>query len=206
MYGLILFQTFHYYRHYPRDPTHLKWIVAVLTLADVIQMILSTWAVYWYLIANFGDFSNLGVPHWSINLQTGFNGFESAGVQLFFARRVYLLSKNKYLLVLLVLLTTVHFSLVVYFSVRAFNYHNFADYVHLAWVPPTTVSSAAAADIIIATSMCYFFKTARTGFGRTDTLINTLTMYSINTGLLTRQANWVMHEDPTLILTSALLL
>ncbi|TDL15302.1 hypothetical protein BD410DRAFT_832697 [Rickenella mellea] len=185
MYGLTLLQTFHYYRHYPKDPARLKWMVGVLTLADSIHLMLSTWAMYWYLIANFGDFLNLLVPHWSINLQTDFNAFVSAGVQLFFTRRVYLLSENKYLLVILLVLTTVSFSMGVYFSVRSFHYYSFADYAPLAWVPSVAVVSATIADIIIAISMCYFLKRARTGVGRSDTLITTLMMYSINTGLLT---------------------
>ncbi|TDL15303.1 hypothetical protein BD410DRAFT_809037 [Rickenella mellea] len=177
MYGLTLLQT-----HYPKDPARLKWTVAVLTVADSVHLILSTWAVYWYLVANFGNFVNLGAPHWSVNLQTDFNGFVSAGVQLLFTRRVYLLSKNKYLVAILLVLTTVHFSFGVYFSVRTFNYKSFAEYTPIAWIPYAGLSSAAAADIIIAISMCYFLKKSRTGFGRTDTLVTILMMYSINTG------------------------
>ncbi|TDL21609.1 hypothetical protein BD410DRAFT_789355 [Rickenella mellea] len=185
MYGLTLLQTFHYYRRYTHDPIRLKWIVGLLTLADSIQLMLSVWAIYWYLVANFGNFPNLGVPHWSINLQTDFNTIVSAGVQLFFTRRVYIMSQNKYILVILLVLTAIHFALGVYFTARAFIYHNFADYLHLVWVPSVGVGSAAVADLIIATSMCYFLRKTRTGFGRTDTLITKLMMYSINTGLLT---------------------
>ncbi|TDL21620.1 hypothetical protein BD410DRAFT_749441 [Rickenella mellea] len=184
IYGLTLLQTFHYYRRYPRDPLQLKWIVGILTLADSIHIILSTAAVYWYLIANFGNFENLGITHWAINLQTDFNGFVSAGVQLFFTRRIYQLSKNKYLLVILLTLTAIYFFFGVYFTVHAFEFRHFSDYKLIIWVPAIGIGSAAVIDAIIATSMVYFLRRSRTGFGRTDTLITTLMMYSINTGLL----------------------
>ncbi|TDL19113.1 hypothetical protein BD410DRAFT_900448 [Rickenella mellea] len=185
MYGLTLLQTFHYYRHYSQDRATLKWLVGVLTLIDTVQLILSTWAIYWYLVANFGNFPNLGVPHWSLELQTDSNTAVSVGVQLFFTHRVWQLSKNKPLTAVLLVLTAIHFSLGIYFTVQSFVLKSFAQYIRLVWVPSVGVGSAAVADIIIAVSMVYFLRKSRTGFARTDTLIATLMMYSINTGLLT---------------------
>ncbi|TDL21621.1 hypothetical protein BD410DRAFT_285886 [Rickenella mellea] len=184
IYGLTLLQTFHYYKRYPHDPRQLKWIVGILTFADTMHLALSTAAIYWYLVSNFGNFPNLGLTHWTMNIQNQFNGIVTAGVQLFFARRIYHLSKNKYILIILVTLTSVYFFFGIYFTVHAFQHKAFADYVEIIWVPAGGIGSAAVVDVIIASSMVYFLRKSRTGFAKTDTLISTLVMYSINTGLL----------------------
>ena len=78
----------------------------------------------------------------------------------------------------------------------------------LQWVTSVGLGGAAAADIMIAVSLVYFLSKSRTGFAasvitfhfsplswnlvltvvfsRTDSLITTLMIYAINTGLLTR--------------------
>ncbi|KAF8310900.1 uncharacterized protein EI90DRAFT_3098792 [Cantharellus anzutake] len=43
----------------------------------------------------------------------------------------------------------------------------------------------AAADLVIALSVSYFLQTRRTGVLQTDTVLRKLTIYAINTGLLT---------------------
>ncbi|TDL21322.1 hypothetical protein BD410DRAFT_789754 [Rickenella mellea] len=185
MYGLTLLQTFHYYRTYTRDPRLIKWWVGILWAADTLQLVLCTWAVYWYLVANFGNRTNLGIPHWSIELQTDASTTVGIGVQLYFARRVYQLSKNKPLTGAIIFFAVVHFALGAYFTAYSFIHKTFASYRNLIWVSCVGLGSAATADILIAGSLCYFLRKNRTGFARTDALITTLMAYSINTGLLT---------------------
>lgn len=47
------------------------------------------------------------------------------------------------------------------------------------------IGAAAVADILIASSMCWYLYHRKTGFARTDSIIVTLMAYSINTGLIT---------------------
>ncbi|KAF9554442.1 hypothetical protein CPC08DRAFT_712905 [Agrocybe pediades] len=44
---------------------------------------------------------------------------------------------------------------------------------------------AAAGDVLIAASLCALLHFSRTGFQRSDTMINKLIMFSVNTGVLT---------------------
>jgi len=61
----------------------------------------------------------------------------------------------------------------------------FSRYSELTWVTSVGLGGAAAADILIAVSLVYFLGRNRTGFEATDSLITTLMIYAINTGLLT---------------------
>ncbi|TDL19130.1 hypothetical protein BD410DRAFT_806068 [Rickenella mellea] len=174
-------ESFHYYRCYPHDHYRLKWLVGVLWAIDTLQLSLSVWVLYWYLVANFGNYENLGIPHWSMDLQTDANTALALCVQLFFARRVYTLGKNKVLLAIIIVLSLIHFALGVYFTVEGFILKSFATYRKFVWVTCVGVGSAAVADILIAASLCDFLRKSRTGLAPIDTLINTLMIYSINT-------------------------
>ncbi|TDL15906.1 hypothetical protein BD410DRAFT_902340 [Rickenella mellea] len=169
LYGLTVLQTYHYYRTYPRDSKNMKWFVGIMWAGDTVHLILCTWCIYWYLVSNFGNYANLGIPHWTMDLQTDANWVVGCGVQMFFARR----------------LSVIHGSLGIYFTTQAFILKSFAKYKSLTWVTCVGLGSAAAADILIAVSLCYFLHKSRTGFARTDTVITMLMVYAINTGLLT---------------------
>ncbi|KDQ24897.1 hypothetical protein PLEOSDRAFT_32935, partial [Pleurotus ostreatus PC15] len=53
------------------------------------------------------------------------------------------------------------------------------------WLLYSALGSAVFADVFIAATLCFFLSTRRTGFKSTDNLVNTMMVYSINTGLLT---------------------
>ncbi|TDL19122.1 hypothetical protein BD410DRAFT_806061 [Rickenella mellea] len=90
LYGLTVLQT-----TYHHDSKGMKWF-----------------CIYWYLVARFGDHPNLGIPHWSMDLQTDANAIVGVGVQMFFARRVWQISRQKLLTTIIVILSAMHGSLV----------------------------------------------------------------------------------------------
>ncbi|ETW81806.1 hypothetical protein HETIRDRAFT_173484 [Heterobasidion irregulare TC 32-1] len=94
-------------------------------------------------------------------------------------------SRNWLVTGLIVILAFIHFSLGIVFTVEAFLLQEFSRYTQLTWITCTGLGSAAAADLLIAISMCYYLFRSRTGFQKTDSMITTLMLYSINTGLIT---------------------
>ncbi|TDL19102.1 hypothetical protein BD410DRAFT_877345 [Rickenella mellea] len=168
---------------YPRDPKLTKWLVGFLWVVDTVHLALCTATIYWYLVSNFGDFPNLGVPHWSFDLQAVASAIVILSVQLFFVRRVHQLSKNKSLVALIVAFAAIHFALGVYVTVATFILNTFAAYKF--WIIIVGLGSAAVADVLIALSLLHFLRKSRTGFARMDGMIAMLILYSVNTGLLT---------------------
>ncbi|KAJ3550779.1 hypothetical protein NM688_g4997 [Phlebia brevispora] len=55
----------------------------------------------------------------------------------------------------------------------------------LAWLYYITIGSELTADLVITTAMCRAFYQMRTGIRRTDTLLNVLMLYTVNTCALT---------------------
>ncbi|KZT27400.1 hypothetical protein NEOLEDRAFT_138023 [Neolentinus lepideus HHB14362 ss-1] len=184
-YGLTLLQTWIYFRRYPQDRWWIKALVFVLWMLDTFHTTLCTIAIYWYLVTNYGNVPTLDDSYWSVNLQTDMAGLIGVIVQLFFARRVWILSQNKIIVGLIGVLSLLHFALGIVFTAEAFKLKHFSKYSSLTWVSCVGFGAAALADIMIATAMCYYLSQRRTEFKRTNSVITTLMIYSINTGLLT---------------------
>ncbi|KAJ8080699.1 hypothetical protein PM082_017533 [Marasmius tenuissimus] len=185
LYGITILQTYLYYRNYPRDPRYLKILVLLVWLWDTLHLALCTTAVYWYLISNFNNVPALKQLTWSMELQTDCNGIVGLLVQCFFAKRVWSMSQNIFLVSIIVFLATIHFALGIVFTVYSFRFSTVDGFAKLIWVTSAGIGSAAAADVLIAASLCYYLSKSRTGFKRTDSLIHTLIIYSLTTGLMT---------------------
>ncbi|KAF4581415.1 hypothetical protein EYR38_002741 [Pleurotus pulmonarius] len=114
------------------------------------------------LVTNYSNPEVLSQTHWSMNLQTDCNGLIGLVVELFFARRVWIMSRNWVLTGIIIVLANVHFN----FTVEAFLLASVKEFPKLIWVTSTGLGSAAAADIIIAVSLCFYLTRSRTGFKR----------------------------------------
>ncbi|KAJ7147518.1 histone acetylation protein-domain-containing protein [Mycena crocata] len=187
--------------NYPEDSKILKWMVAILWALDTAHLVLCTISVYWVLVLNFDNPAILTTTTWSMNVrpllssssgclsrmqvQTDFNGLIGIIVECFYARRVWIVSRNIYLTIIILMLAVIHFALGIVFTIgrcRLLNQHSAQPE---QWVTSVGLGSAAAADMLIGISLCYYLSKNRTGFSRTDNLISTLMKYSLTTGFLT---------------------
>jgi len=159
-------------------------MVAILWVLDTAHLVLCTISVYSVLVLNAGQTDFLDKPNWSLNVQTDFNGLIGFIVECFYARRVWIVSRNIYLTVVILILAVVHFGLGIVFTIGSFQ-NTRQNFSNLVWVTSVGLGSAAAADMLIGISLCYYLSRSRTGFSRTDNLISTLMKYSLSTGFLT---------------------
>ncbi|KAN0127626.1 hypothetical protein V8E53_014604 [Lactarius tabidus] len=178
LFGITVCQTWIYFWQYSqRDPKPLRFFVLVLLLLDTFHTILCIYSVYWYLILNFGNVENLEYNVWTMNAQVTINSFVDYLVQLFYARRLYIVSCFPFPG------SSQHHMPV--FTARSSALRVFSRYNSLIGITCIGLGSSVVADILIAFSMCWYLYHKRTGFARTDSMIMTLMSYSINSGLLT---------------------
>ncbi|KAE9403977.1 hypothetical protein BT96DRAFT_917149 [Gymnopus androsaceus JB14] len=185
LYGATILQTYLYYRNYPKDTRYIKILVFALWILDTTQLALSTTAMYWYLITNYNYPPALNHLNWSMELQTDCNGLIALLVECFFARRVWIMSSNVYLVAIIILLAVLHCVLGIVFTIDSFHLATTSQFGDLIWVTSLGIGSAAAADMIIAGALSFYLFKSRTGFKKTDSLISTLIAYSLTTGLVT---------------------
>ncbi|KAF7979920.1 hypothetical protein HWV62_40328 [Athelia sp. TMB] len=182
LWGVACVQVYVYYSTYPKDPWHLKTLVAAVLISDTVHQILISHSIYTYLVTNFGNDVELGNIVWSILVEVLFSGITGLLVQSFLAFRVYKFSnRNVYITGLVALLVIGEFN----YTIKAFHIKTYVALTALKGPSMTINAIGAAGDVLIALVLCTMLQKSRTGFKRSDTMITKLILFSVNTGLLT---------------------
>ncbi|KAI0721989.1 hypothetical protein C8T65DRAFT_172207 [Cerioporus squamosus] len=185
-YGVSLSQVYYYFTRYPRDPLYMKLLVAAVWASDTVHQGLISHTVYWYLVTTYGDPTALTKLSTTIIVEVIFQGFTGVMVQSFFAARIYKLSgKKMWLVIPVVLMIAGEFSVSMAYSAKALQMVFFSELVEIKALSLSINIFAAAGDVLIALILCIILQFSKTGFERSNTLINKLIIFSVNTGLLT---------------------
>ncbi|ETW75229.1 hypothetical protein HETIRDRAFT_412440 [Heterobasidion irregulare TC 32-1] len=189
LYGITCTQTYVYYERGAGDRPSLKAFVALLWLLNTLEFVFDAHMMYFYLISNFATPAALTVkPVWSLLIHVLITSITDFLVRAMFARRIYRLSNKNMILTGLVLATST-FDLVVglVITVKAFSLSSIENLSKLSTLFYLNFAAGTSSDVYIAVVLCYFLNKSRTGgFNlRTDSIINVLMLYTINTGLLT---------------------
>ncbi|KAF8067054.1 hypothetical protein FPV67DRAFT_1226533 [Lyophyllum atratum] len=183
--GVSLVQTFFYYISYKEDPWILKSLVAATAVLDSVHLAFISHTVYHYLISNYDNPASLEVLVWSV-MEALCTGVTGCLVQCFYLTRVYLLSNRSKLLtgsILLVVLSTACMGTV--WVILAMRLKTYDDLLTISAITISINALSTAADVVIAGSLCYMLHKARTGFKKSDSMINRLMLFVVNTGVLT---------------------
>ncbi|EIW57916.1 uncharacterized protein TRAVEDRAFT_48939 [Trametes versicolor FP-101664 SS1] len=186
LFGLTIHQTYRYFRLYPTDGWRLKTFVTVLFVLDVFHTVLTIHMCHFYLINNYFNPARLVEGVWSIRMSVMQTGCVIVVSHCFYARRMYLLGGGRlWPIVFIITLLTVEFGLCIAATVEAFVQVTFENYAKYAWVVCSALGTAVVVDVFVSAALIYYLHSSRTGFKRTDSLLDVLMVYAINTGLST---------------------
>ncbi|KAG6855687.1 hypothetical protein H0H87_012076 [Tephrocybe sp. NHM501043] len=123
---------------------------------------------------------------WSLLLEVLFTTLGGAAVQLFFTGRVWRLSKkNIPLTIVIAALVLATAGCGIAWTIIAMTFETFEDLLKISHLTVTINALSTATDMIIAAVLCYMLNSARTGFKKSDNIINRLIIFVVNTGVLT---------------------
>ncbi|KAG0702308.1 hypothetical protein DFH29DRAFT_875226 [Suillus ampliporus] len=200
LYGVTCVQTWYYFSRYSSDPWYIRLLVGAVLLSDTVHQALITslcvclWAeceaiVYTYLVTDFGVVDDLGTLVWSLIVEVLFNGFTGAYGSMLpdhACIQTYPVSNKSIVATVSVLSLVIgEFILVVVYFAKSIHMTTFVELSTLKPLSMSVNAVAAAGDVLIAVFLCTLLQQSRTGFRRSDTMINKLILFSINTGLLT---------------------
>ncbi|KAH9848450.1 hypothetical protein C2E23DRAFT_844072 [Lenzites betulinus] len=187
-YGLMGHQTYRYFYLYPNDVALLKVLVAILMSLETFHSMLCIHMCYYYLTTNYFNPMALLTEVWSLRiipLATGIAVFVCHG---FYFRRVYLIGGRYRLLMMLVptlMFAELVFAIAATVATPEMFEQSLFDLEHYTWLISTGFGCAVGVDLILTSSLISVLQRRRTGFKRTDSMIDILIVYTINTGLLT---------------------
>ncbi|ETW76848.1 hypothetical protein HETIRDRAFT_106236 [Heterobasidion irregulare TC 32-1] len=185
LYGITCVQSFIFFQRSKYDSRTLQGTVWMLWFLDTLHLAFLSHALYWYLVTNYTNPAALGLIPWTVMAGIVVANISDCIVRDMFVWRVWRLSGKIIwpciLLVLVILVFVAGFG----FGIKGFFVKSFKEFAHITWLMYVGFAFSVSTDTLIAGTLCYTLAKARTGFKRTDSLINVLMIYSINTNVVT---------------------
>ncbi|KAM5544701.1 hypothetical protein V8D89_001599 [Ganoderma adspersum] len=189
LYGLTIHQAFRYSHlpSYKTDATYIKVTVAIVLVLETFYSALSMLSCYHYSITNYANPEALFHGTWSLNLLPVSTGIAVAVSQSYFAYRLFKFNpRYAPIIALAVILLIGESALSIALTIEAFVQPDLSDYQNSSWMLSGAMRGMiVAADGILTVMLTILLHRSRTGFKSTDSMLNVLILYTINTGLLT---------------------
>ncbi|KAF8324562.1 uncharacterized protein EI90DRAFT_2325060 [Cantharellus anzutake] len=184
--GSLFIQYFNYFTvSAKRDPAWLKYTVAFLMIADIVNFVFDFTFVWQYTITHFGDFEYIQRSTWVFNTDPVMTVIISTTVQSFYAWRVRKLTGHTWLYVLLFVSASIQFLSGLGTTIGCSIVKDFYRFQSFRSVVIVWLTLSAVTDIAIAAIMVEYLRTHRTGIQKTEDAITRLVRFTIQTGALT---------------------
>ncbi|EKM52588.1 uncharacterized protein PHACADRAFT_198638 [Phanerochaete carnosa HHB-10118-sp] len=200
LYGFTSIQVYIFFERY-NDGRMLRSLVMFLWVLDTVHIALICHTIYFYAVTNFANPLAMLYVTKTIMAHVMITGVSDVTIRgsvlcvvvaeqslnsIAGSSRIEYVSQGKQLLVPAILLPSlVCFACSIEFPIRGLRIGTYAGFSRISWVLYTAFGTGVVADVTIAAALCYFLTKRRTGFRRTDSIVQLMIVYSINTGLLT---------------------
>jgi len=188
--GIVTTQTIYYFQHYPDDKAPIKLMVVVVWFLDILHTIMIFASDWLWLIERFGAFQVADWIPWSLAITVILTAFVTIITHSFFAYRIFGLSKGNWFVVgPIMALATLRVGFASTTCAKMLIYRSFSKFVsEVSWVFTMGLVTSSILDVVITSCLLWYLRKARTGFAGMDQIINTLSLYAIENGLLTSVA------------------
>ncbi|KAJ7784360.1 hypothetical protein B0H16DRAFT_295275 [Mycena metata] len=190
--GALIVQVFSYYRKFRNDTIGIRALVYGIFCLDFAQTIMLTFHGWWALVASWGQPDLLAHYPWTASMVPFMCGLVSAIVQIFYARRIWLLSPNRVtqILAVVIVLTALAQGIgAMAGGMVAATSRSFSRKTILEMKDQFTLwlAGSLAADALITGCMGYILARAksRTSWQKSETMLSHLIIRTMETGALT---------------------
>ncbi|GAA5890959.1 hypothetical protein JCM5296_001243 [Sporobolomyces johnsonii] len=144
-----------------KDKRVWLWIICVLAVADLFHTAMSCYTIFLWSVMHFGNSAYLVTCPWSFTWDPALTGVVTAIVQLFYAYRVFIVSKkNKIIPSVVIALTILQLAFAVASTWMITKLKEFALFGEFKYGVGIWLMSASTADIIITVSMVKYLRGA----------------------------------------------
>ncbi|KAG6380553.1 hypothetical protein JVT61DRAFT_4912 [Boletus reticuloceps] len=182
--GIVFVQCVLYYKLYPGDFAWTKALVFLVWAFDMMHTVCIVSATWESVITNFNEPAKMDQIPPALGLSVAVTAVVTFMVHCFFANRIRMLTKRWYIAAPLVFLAFLRlFSACVSTSeiIRLKHYSLFIK-PYPSWVFTLGVTLSASVELIITTVMVIFLGSRKTGFANMNHVINSLILYTLETG------------------------
>ncbi|TFK32051.1 hypothetical protein BDQ12DRAFT_635431, partial [Crucibulum laeve] len=185
LFGCLCIQTYIYYLSFPNDRKLPQVLVVVVFTIELLQTVLSTRDAFRNFGTGWGNFADLNEIGWLWFSVPVLGTVITTIAQMFFAWRIWILSKKLYLPVPIALICLVQCISGIWVGIWSHLIGVFSNVQHHTYkLTSIWLGGTALGDGIIAVSMIYYLTRSRTGFQSTNLLITRIIRITVETGLI----------------------
>ncbi|KAH9840603.1 uncharacterized protein C8Q71DRAFT_854481 [Rhodofomes roseus] len=189
LYGIVVSSYYHYAQHSQQDRLLIRLFILCLFVADTTQTVLSVVYVYTGLVTHFGGIRYLSTPGIVSTSVPPITGIMSCSVELFFTYRVKAISHLTWLPILIGILAVISMlsSIASVIAIRwpAFGGLETLQLPAVKALVSTWLATGVVADLLITISLVWHLHRRKSGFSETDSLVNRIILFTVQTGVLT---------------------
>ncbi|KAG7085521.1 hypothetical protein E1B28_003081 [Marasmius oreades] len=179
---LIITNTIEYYTNFPKDSLFKKIFIGAVVVVDFISLVSAYITVYLVCVTFWGDEVAIQKQFWSIPMCLASTGLVTIFSQGFLIYRVWILSKNWLIMILLSLGALAAMACVTtaagfFGTYREYSERHRASVAVIVWLATTT-----ATDIGITGVLIFWLYNMKTTFKHTENIIRRLIRVAVQTG------------------------
>ncbi|KAL7278341.1 hypothetical protein ACG7TL_008317 [Trametes sanguinea] len=176
LYGLTVHQGYRYYKMYPQDKIYLKVLVSVI--------------FYHYLVSESFNVAGSVYCHWTIRSTFIITSMILLSCGMFYCFRVYIIGgRYRWLVIPAVITMTAAFVFGMIAGIKAIVFvRELTDLRRISWLVSVAYGFVVATDVILTGSLIfvlYRLRSSSESSSRSNSILDTLIVYTINTALLT---------------------
>ncbi|KAK0213570.1 hypothetical protein IW262DRAFT_316584 [Armillaria fumosa] len=192
LFGILAVQMYIYYIHFnQKDTWKMRLYVWFIFLLEVVFTIFTTIAAWNQYAKGWGDVNTLSYIDWSWEPLPALNGTISSMVQTFYVWRIYNLTKNIWICILIEAVAVAQCVLAYYYGIAvSVQGLGVSKLVGLTPVVSTWLAGGVVCDVLITTVIVYVLWRAnsQSTFKHTTNAVTKIIRFTVETGLLTSMA------------------
>ncbi|KAJ7314952.1 hypothetical protein DFH08DRAFT_790498 [Mycena albidolilacea] len=183
LYGLVTNQYMNYVNYKFNDPAWIRAIVIILFVLDTTHSAVGIYAAWDLCVTNFNNPNVLGTVNWTIPFTAIAMATSGVVTQTFLIHRVFKLTKNKWLVVFLATLSIGGYVCGWIAAVKGGIMKEVGKLRQILLLFIGWLALFCIVDLLITAILIFVLVHSKTGFPRTDTIIDRLIRGAIQTGL-----------------------
>ncbi|KZP16274.1 hypothetical protein FIBSPDRAFT_690818, partial [Athelia psychrophila] len=185
LFGIIISQVFTYFRNCEKDPMWQKLFVLIVFALDTLSSILAMAWMYWLLIDNWGQIEAFRYGDWLLAADPMVAGIVACMVQCFFAWRIQIITRKKWLTTVIVFCACVTVCGGIGSGIVGLLVPSYAVLAKFKQIQIIWLISAAVGDIVITISLTYHLRRYKGSSEATDEVLGRIINLTVQNGLLT---------------------
>ncbi|KAH0832958.1 hypothetical protein J3R83DRAFT_11934 [Lanmaoa asiatica] len=181
LYGLVTYQFAAYYRAKFDDRPAIKYMVLFLFILDTFHSASAIYMAWNYTVANYDNPAALAMAEWPYTFTPIGTALAALVTQIYLG--IWRLTGSKILYGVVIVLAIPSFILGMTCAIKAWIIKVLSELPRITPLVIAWLSMQVAADAFITATLIIIFSRSRTGFRKTDTILNRLTRGAIQTGL-----------------------